>query len=146
MVFPLPLNSNDRQLSTMANSCGSAPPPGMRPLWRFLLVVLCLLLGANLVQAQACPSIVTRAKARTTRKYAVIQMAVILPKGSPYVNDAAVKVSLPQGLSPVVSTRISASQKGASRTIDSYADGLNVYFTGLRLRKSIKIIIKVGRG
>ncbi len=111
-----------------------------------LLAALWLLLAAPHVQAQACPSVVvTKARAKTTRTHAIIKMAVSLSKGSPYVNDAAIKISLPQGVSPVVGTRISRSQKGASRTISPYADGLNVYFTGLRLRKSITVVVRVRR-
>lgn len=129
----------------MAHRSGFAPP-GMRPLRHCLMVALiCLLLGAHTVQAQACPSVVTKARARATSKFAIIKMRVALPKGTPYVDNAAIKVTLPQGVSPVVSTRISSSQKGATRAILPYANGVNVYFTGLRLRKSITIQIKVGR-
>lgn len=113
--------------------------------WWCLLVALWLLFAAHSVQAEICPSVVISTRAHTTRKYAIIQMRVSLPKGSPYVNNAAIKVSLPQGISPVVSTRISSSQKGGFRTISSSANGLNVYFTGLRFRKSIKLVVKVGR-
>jgi len=113
--------------------------------WCLLVALWLLLFAANSVQAEICPSIVSSTRAHTTRKYVIIQMSIFLRKGSPYVNNGAIKVSLPQGVSPVVSTRISSSQKGGSRTISSSADGLNVYFTGLHFRKSIKLIVKVGR-